>query len=366
MDEAVVGVGEGPGPVAGEVDLRGRPAPSWSRPTGPRPWESSSLGASASARRVSGRRPGGAWPSSWPWACRRPGRPGRQASSRSGARARIGREISVIGATPAMSGKPRGPTRGGHRPAGEAPVSGGRPGVTQDSGRVADGFEKSSRRSGVSATMIRWMDGCTGERRVGDDAIASLDPAGPGLLGDPGGRGRGPEAGRPGGRRVLREGGPAAPGRALPVVPRRGEAEGRACGSTRGPRRSPAATPGPAVVPGKPEESLLVEAINYGDVVQMPPKSKLPAAEIAALTPWVEHGRPLARRRAAEGRRRRRSGRSTWRERARHWSFQPVREPAAARRRATPPGRSTRSTASSSPGSRRRASSPPPTPTGGP
>ncbi len=38
---------------------------------------------------------------------------------------------------------------------------------------------------------------------------------------------------------------------------------------------------GPAVVPGKPGESLLVDAINYGDHVQMPPKSKLPPAEIA-------------------------------------------------------------------------------------
>ena len=34
--------------------------------------------------------------------------------------------------------------------------------------------------------------------------------------------------------------------------------------------------------------SLLVDAINYGDVYQMPPKSKLPEAEIAILTRWVE------------------------------------------------------------------------------
>src|SRR5262245_19791475 len=37
---------------------------------------------------------------------------------------------------------------------------------------------------------------------------------------------------------------------------------------------------GPAVIPGKPEDSLLVDAINYGEQYQMPPKSKLPAAEI--------------------------------------------------------------------------------------
>ncbi len=40
---------------------------------------------------------------------------------------------------------------------------------------------------------------------------------------------------------------------------------------------------GPAAVPGKPEESLLVDAIRYGDTYQMPPKSQLPAAEIATL-----------------------------------------------------------------------------------
>ena len=37
-------------------------------------------------------------------------------------------------------------------------------------------------------------------------------------------------------------------------------------------------TTGPAVVPGNPKESLLVDAINYGETYQMPPKSKLPPA----------------------------------------------------------------------------------------
>ena len=51
-------------------------------------------------------------------------------------------------------------------------------------------------------------------------------------------------------------------------------------------------TTGPAVVPGNPKESLLVDAINYGETYQMPPKSKLPAAEIATLTDWVRRGAP--------------------------------------------------------------------------
>src|SRR4051812_10188326 len=32
---------------------------------------------------------------------------------------------------------------------------------------------------------------------------------------------------------------------------------------------------GAALVPGKPKQSLLVDAINYGEMYQMPPKSKL-------------------------------------------------------------------------------------------
>jgi hypothetical protein len=49
---------------------------------------------------------------------------------------------------------------------------------------------------------------------------------------------------------------------------------------------------GPAVVPGNPDESLLVDAINYGEARQMPPKSKLPLEEIDTLTEWVRRGAP--------------------------------------------------------------------------
>src|SRR5438477_11505884 len=45
---------------------------------------------------------------------------------------------------------------------------------------------------------------------------------------------------------------------------------------------------GPALVAGKPEESLLIKAILYGDPeLKMPPKGKLPAAVIADLEAWV-------------------------------------------------------------------------------
>ncbi len=49
---------------------------------------------------------------------------------------------------------------------------------------------------------------------------------------------------------------------------------------------------GPAIKPGDAKASLLIDAINHGDVVQMPPKTKLPANEIADLTAWVSQGAP--------------------------------------------------------------------------
>jgi hypothetical protein len=91
---------------------------------------------------------------------------------------------------------------------------------------------------------------------------------------------------------------------------------------------------GPAVVPGNPKDSLLVDAINYGEPYQMPPKSKLPEAEIATLTDWVKRGLPWGVETKADSlspSAARRSGTSdqlssnAFRERARFWSFQPLR-----------------------------------------
>jgi Protein of unknown function (DUF1553)/Protein of unknown function (DUF1549)/Planctomycete cytochrome C len=50
---------------------------------------------------------------------------------------------------------------------------------------------------------------------------------------------------------------------------------------------------GPALVPGKPEQSPLIEAIRYQkEDFQMPPKQKLPDAEVAVLEKWVKLGAP--------------------------------------------------------------------------
>src|SRR3954471_6626297 len=50
---------------------------------------------------------------------------------------------------------------------------------------------------------------------------------------------------------------------------------------------------GPAIAPGKPKESLLIEAVEYANRdLQMPPKQRLSAAEAAVLREWVELGAP--------------------------------------------------------------------------
>jgi mono/diheme cytochrome c family protein len=50
---------------------------------------------------------------------------------------------------------------------------------------------------------------------------------------------------------------------------------------------------GPAVVPGKPAESLFIKAVRFEDPnLQMPPRGKLAAADIADLEAWVKRGAP--------------------------------------------------------------------------
>lgn len=50
---------------------------------------------------------------------------------------------------------------------------------------------------------------------------------------------------------------------------------------------------GPAVVPGEPDESLLIKAVRYTDQdMQMPPTGKLPDEAIKDLEEWVKQGAP--------------------------------------------------------------------------
>ena len=79
---------------------------------------------------------------------------------------------------------------------------------------------------------------------------------------------------------------------------------------------------GPALVPGKPADSLLIDAITYKDQdLQMPPKGeKLPDSQIADLVEWVRRGAPDPRSLVSKG-----SGSAYGGVGRDHWSFQPIR-----------------------------------------
>lgn len=82
---------------------------------------------------------------------------------------------------------------------------------------------------------------------------------------------------------------------------------------------------GPAIVAGKPDESLLIKAVRYTDEdLQMPPKKKKLAPEqIALLEQWVQMGAPDPRNEKLET--------AAARTREKHWAFQPIQDPPAPR-----------------------------------
>ena len=87
---------------------------------------------------------------------------------------------------------------------------------------------------------------------------------------------------------------------------------------------------GPAIAPGKPDESLLIKAVSYTDAsIAMPPdekgRGKLSAEEIAILVEWVRRGAPDPR--IAEVKL---AGMSLD-EAKNWWAFQPLRSPAVPR-----------------------------------
>jgi hypothetical protein len=47
---------------------------------------------------------------------------------------------------------------------------------------------------------------------------------------------------------------------------------------------------GPAIVPGKPDQSALIDALRHDGEIQMPPGPRLPSKEIAILTEWIRRG----------------------------------------------------------------------------
>jgi mono/diheme cytochrome c family protein len=96
---------------------------------------------------------------------------------------------------------------------------------------------------------------------------------------------------------------------------------------------------GPAVVPGRPDKSKLIQAIRYDGPVQMPPKGKLSPKAIDALTTWVRMGAPWPAGSASAAAKSARwapgdvhPGAWTSQEveaiRRSHWAYQPVNKPA--------------------------------------
>ena len=121
---------------------------------------------------------------------------------------------------------------------------------------------------------------------------------------------------------------------------------------------------GAVIVPGKVDESLLIDAIAHeGGVAEMPPDAKLPDRVIADFRAWVEMGAPLPETRGPT--RPSSDRRSTWSRAA--GSGRSSRPPSGrCRRSPTPDGRGTGSTRSSSEGSTSMGCGHRPRPIGGP
>jgi hypothetical protein len=84
---------------------------------------------------------------------------------------------------------------------------------------------------------------------------------------------------------------------------------------------------GPAVLLDNPGRSRLLQAINWRDGLEMPPKGKLPAKEIAVLTRWVEMGLPWSpsEKQAVANHS---TGGQVTPEARNYWAYKPVQRPA--------------------------------------
>ncbi len=77
----------------------------------------------------------------------------------------------------------------------------------------------------------------------------------------------------------------------------------------------------PAVIPGDPDDSLLIQAVRHSQAdLAMPPKKRLTPGQIEALESWVRMGAPDPRQGAV-------LRPDPHRHALGHWAFQPVREP---------------------------------------
>ncbi len=84
---------------------------------------------------------------------------------------------------------------------------------------------------------------------------------------------------------------------------------------------------GPGVVPGSPQQSLVLRAIRHEGKLEMPPKLRLPASVAADFEQWIAMGAPDPRDAAGSAGYKR----MTPEEARSFWAFQPVGKPAVPR-----------------------------------
>ena len=82
---------------------------------------------------------------------------------------------------------------------------------------------------------------------------------------------------------------------------------------------------GAGIVPGDAKNSLLIDAVNYGDVYEMPPDTKLPDEEISILTKWVNMGAPWPSKTDVEIKTSEEL--DIQKRKSEHWCWQPIRNP---------------------------------------
>jgi len=82
---------------------------------------------------------------------------------------------------------------------------------------------------------------------------------------------------------------------------------------------------GPAIVPGKPAQSLLIQAIEYRDGLEMPPDEKLPAEVVQNFKTWIANGAVDPRVAGNNQPRNQQAGSTPGRD---LWSLKPITNPA--------------------------------------
>ncbi len=74
---------------------------------------------------------------------------------------------------------------------------------------------------------------------------------------------------------------------------------------------------GPAIVPGEPGKSLLLNALRHTGKIKMPPDMKLPQHAIADFATWIKEGAPWPK-----------TVKVDFGSGKKHWAFQPLQKPA--------------------------------------